>query len=278
MSENLSITTSLADIFQLPEPIDKYYLHFATGAWHAFTETPEIWIKNWNSNVNADKSKRSKKAFTRKYIISFVNYDSHEWLFGGIIRLLNDQGEEEPILTDLYGDLVGRLVVTFKKGRRSYFKLNHQRFKEIKVKQILDQPILSKQFSSYEDVHLTFNELKNIVDRQITQWKEKLSFVQGIYLIFDKESRKIYIGKADGSCGIWERWSCYAHSDGTGYNDKLVELIKTNGAEYASNFEFTLLEYAYLGQIKDKNYFNERESYWKKVFHSRIESVGLNAN
>ena len=137
MSENLSITTSLADIFQLPEPIDQYTLHFATGAWRAFTETPEIWIKNWNSNVNAG---RTKKAFTRKYIISFVNYDHNEWLFGGIIRLLNNQGEEEPILTDLYGDLVGRLVVTFQKGRTPYLQLNHQRFKEIKVKQILDQP------------------------------------------------------------------------------------------------------------------------------------------
>ncbi len=137
MSENLSITTSLADIFQLPEPIDQYTLHFATGAWRAFTETPEIWIKNWNSNVNAG---RTKKAFTRKYIISFVNYDHNEWLFGGIIRLLNNQGEEEPILTDLYADLVGRLVVTFQKGRTPYLQLNHQRFKEIKVKQILDQP------------------------------------------------------------------------------------------------------------------------------------------
>ena len=79
MSENLSITTSLADIFQLPEPIDQYNLHFATGAWHAFTETREKWIKNWNSNVNAG---RTKKAFTRKYIISFVNYNHND----GFIR------------------------------------------------------------------------------------------------------------------------------------------------------------------------------------------------
>lgn len=71
----------------------------------------------------------------------------------------------------------------------------------------------------------------------------------------------MYIGKADGTCGIWERWSCYANSFGTGYNDKLMELIKNNGPEYAYNFEFTLLEYAYKGQIKDKGYFDERESY-----------------
>lgn len=266
--------TSLADIFKIPEQdIEEYYLHFATGAFDIFVGHQDRWVKGWNANGN-----RGRKAFTRKYNIAFVNYGHNEWLFGGIICRLNEKGIEAPVLTDIYGGLIGRLVVRFKKGRSAYLKLTSKLFEEIKIKQILEQPVRSKQFTSYENVHLSFEELKNIVDKQITQWKEKLSFIQGIYLVFDKNSQKMYIGKADGSCGIWERWCCYAHSDGTGYNDKLVELIKKNSSEYAKNFEFTLLEYAYKGQIKDKDYFDKRESYWKEVFHSRAENLGLNAN
>lgn len=266
--------TSLADIFKITYgDIDKYYLHFATGAFDVFVGHQDRWIKSWNANGDRDR-----KAFTREYNIAFVNYGHNEWLFGGIIRRLNDNNIEEPVLTEMYRDLIGRLVVRFKKGRSAYLKLNSNLFNEIIVKQIFEQPVRAKQFTSYENVHLSFEELKNIVDKQVTQWKDKLSFIQGIYLIFDKKSQKMYIGKADGTCGIWERWSCYAHSEGTGYNDKLVELIKNNGAEYAQNFEFTLLEYAYKGQIRDKRYFDDRENYWKEVFHSRVEDLGLNAN
>ena len=145
-------------------------------------------------------------------------------------------------------------------------------------KQILDFPVRSIEFKNYESTHLKFEELQTIVKNNVQEWKEKLSFIQGIYLVFDTQSQKMYIGKADGSCGIWQRWSCYANSDGTGYNDKLTELIKNNGIEYAQNFEFTLLEYAFKGQIKNKNYFDTRESYWKEVFHTRVEDIGLNSN
>lgn len=266
--------TSLADIFKISaEDINKYYLHFATNAFDVFTGDRERWIKNWNANGN-----REKKAFTRKYNIAFVNYGHNEWLFGGIIRRLDDNGEENPVLDPMYEGLIGRLVVRFKKGRSAYLKLTPDRFKEIKIKQILEEPIVSKRFESYNNVHLSFNELKNIVDRQVSSWKDKLSFVQDIYLVFDKKTKKIYIGKADGCDGIWERWSCYARSDGTGYNDQLVELVKNNGPEYSQNFEFTLIEYVYKGQIRDKYYFGERESYWKEVLHSRSEILGLNSN
>lgn len=265
--------TSLSDIFRIEHDINKYYLHFATGAFDVFVGHQDRWVKGWNANGD-----RNRKAFTREYIISFVNYGHNEWLFGGIIRRVNEEGIEDPVLTDMYGDLIGRLIVKFKKGRSPYLKLTSKLFEEIKIKQILDSPIRSKQFTSYENVHLSFEELKNIVDKNITQWMEKLSFIQGIYLIFDNKSKKMYIGKADGSCGIWERWSCYANSNGTGYNDKLVELIKNNGIDYAQHFEFTLLEYAYKGQVKDKGYFDKRENYWKEVFHSRVEDLGLNAN
>lgn len=270
MSEEIS----LADIFKITESdIDNYNLHFATGALDTLLYRQDRWIKGWNSNEGRDTP-----AFKRKYIISFVNCGHNEWLFGGIIRRLNDKGNEDPVLMDMYSGLIGRLIVKLKKGRKPYRRLTTDLFTQIKVKQILDQPIRSKSFQSYESVHLNFEELKNIIDRQIVQWRDKLSSVQGIYLVFDTQSQKMYIGKADGSCGIWQRWSCYANSEGTGYNDKLVELIKNNGIEYALNFEFTLLEYAFIGQIKDKNYFDTRESYWKEVFHTRVEDIGLNAN
>lgn len=59
-----------------------------------------------------------------------------------------------------------------------------------------------------------------------------LSSVAGIYTILDRETGKLYVGKANayggiGKGGIWGRWESYAKT-GHGGNKQLIELLENN--------------------------------------------------
>ena len=53
------------------------------------------------------------------------------------------------------------------------------------------------------------------------------------------------------------------------------QLFKTEGAEYADHFQFSLLEVCDLNPLNDVTIF-KRESHWKTVFRTR--ELGLNSN
>ncbi len=264
---------SIVDFFPISkEAYDKYNVHLASNALKAFLFDRESWLKNWNSNQGHGDKKRI--AFKRDFIVSFVQLYTDEWLFGGVIRRLDENGRENPVFVEKFNPLIGRLIVKCRKGRTNYRKMENI-WSEITVKEILDIPMETLPFNGYENVHLSFDELKLIINQNVRLWREKLESIQGIYLIFDKKSQQMYIGKADGNEGIWQRWGCYVRSDGTGYNDRLTKLIRDNGADYAQNFEFSILEYYFKGE-KSKKFFDQRESHWKNIFHSRL--TGLNGN
>lgn len=97
-----------------------------------------------------------------------------------------------------------------------------------------------KQFNDYFDFILNFNELKEIVNKEYSDWRKMLSATKGIYLINDNKTWKLYVWSAYGDEGIWGRWSTYVLTNWHWNNKTLKELILHN-PEYGNNFQFSIL-------------------------------------
>jgi hypothetical protein len=83
----------------------------------------------------------------------------------------------------------------------------------------------------------------------------------------------VYVGSAYGGDGIWQRWTAYVKT-GHGGNKEIKALLKQKGANYAWNFQFSILEVTDLNANED--HAIKREAHWKKVLLSR--EFGYNKN
>ena len=124
------------------------------------------------------------------------------------------------------------------------------------------------EFASYDKVQIPYQELKILcIDSAANiDWVNALSAVNGIYLIKDNSTGKLYVGSAYGENRIFGRWSAYA-ANGDGGNVELKELD-------ANNFEFSILEIV-SGTVSADEVIR-REGRWKEKLGSR--EFGLNQN
>ena len=265
----------LLDILQIKrDELSKYKLHLAIGRknkkeplYELFKGTFEPW-QGW----------QSKKNFERDFILAVIYYGRDEWMFGGIykrkgVRWLEDHFEYDTELLDIGKDLIGRAIVNFHRpGRQSYLYLEKWG-EQLKVVEIQRKPYSVKEFPGYENVIIDFDLLKTIIEKEEPSWKTALSSVKGVYIITDKSNGKVYVGSAYGESSFWSRWASYT-KDGHGGNKELKRIIDKKGLEYASNFQFSILEIR--SSITDNEEIIRRESYWKDVLKS-IE-FGYNEN
>ena len=139
--------------------------------------------------------------------------------------------------TDLLKDYENRLTIDWGNSTRMW----HQ-------KGTTEKPIVSiqadekKVFSGFEDLILTYDELKEIILNPTVYeaWHTALSSFNAIYLIVDRESGKQYIGSAYGKDGLLGRWSCYVSSL-HGHNKRMKELICAYPERY-HHFQFSILQ------------------------------------
>ena len=125
----------------------------------------------------------------------------------------------EPL--DLLKEYEGRLIIDWGKSARMW----HQ-------KGTTEKPVVAiqadekKVFSGFENLILTYDELKEIVENPTVYeaWHTALSSVNAIYLIVDRETGKQYVGSAYGKAGLLGRWACYVDSL-HGNNKLMKELI-----------------------------------------------------
>ena len=99
-------------------------------------------------------------------------------------------------------DLSERLVIEWGAATVAWVQSKDKEVVEIKGKKSVDD------FQSFSLVDLDFQDLKNLIqypDTNLT-WLKALSSVNGVYLIKDKVSGKLYIGSAYGDKGIYGRW------------------------------------------------------------------------
>ena len=265
----------LLDILSIQEnDLPKYKLHLAINPKNKKEPLYELFkgtFKSW-------QEWQRKKNFERDYILSLIYYGRDEWIFGGIykrkdVKRVEDHFEYDTELLNFGKDLIGRLVIRFRRpGRQSYLNLEKW-IDKLEVMEILRKPYTVKEFPGYENVLIDFDLLKTIIAKEELSWKTALSSVKGVYIITDKSNGKIYVGSAYGESSFWSRWSLYARN-GHGGNKELKRIIREKGLKYASNFQFSILEVR--SNITDDEEIIKREAYWKNVLKSR--EFGYNEN
>ncbi len=170
---------------------------------------------------------------------------------------------------DLLKEYERKLVIDWGKSTRMW----HQ--KGTSEKPIVSiQPDEKKVFSGFEDLVLSYDELKEIICNPTVYeaWHSALSSVYAIYLIVDRENGKQYVGSAYGSGGLLSRWTCYVDTY-HGHNKVLQELV-CNYPERYHSFQFSILQV--LPKTLTADEVISIESRYKKKLLS-IE-FGMNAN
>lgn len=264
----------MCKLMQMDEDLHRLYLNDPRG-FHYY-------ISHWSNahKKSVDMLHDNPKA---DYVIFFIQDNlTSESRFVGVYRMCGIINEENPLEENVtaldlreihdFDNLKGRLVINWVgQATMQYWYKNgdtagepNQRF----VVKIND--IASKRFTTYEDIVLSYDELRGIINSEDEEWKNRLSLVNCIYGIVKKDDGNLYVGSTYSSGGIWNRWKEYAET-GHGGNDELQRLIKS--PDDARAFQWTILEVLPL-TISDKRAI-ERENFYKVKLCSRSQ---LNKN
>ncbi len=174
----------------------------------------------------------------------------------------NDSARYDLKRNNILDDLSERLVIEWGAATVAWVQSKDKEVVEIKGKKSIGD------FQSFSLVDLDFRDLQNLIqfpDTNLT-WVKALSSVNGVYLIKDKVSGKLYVGSAYGEQGIYGRWSAYAQN-GHGGNLELRDLDPTN-------FQFSILEIVPATTTADG--VIDCENRWKEKLGTR--QFGLNKN
>ncbi len=232
--------------------------------------------------------RQNQKSFSRKYVITLIRLpEPDKWLFAGVYTVNGDPGEKNYeydgeffhhyslVEDESCTEMKGKLTVSFKRGTklRNSYLYGETLLKQMFLHEVRAERLTIADFPGFKFINLSRKELEMIVCHKVASWQAALSCVSGVYLISDTASGKLYVGKASGKGGLWQRWSDYV-AKFHGGNAELEKLIKENGVEYVSNFRYSVLEIADTHTSEEE--LCQRDSHWKNILLSR--SHGLNAN
>ena len=245
---------------QPPSPLEAYY---------------DGKFQEWQENQN-------RKNFPCSHVLSLIQLGGDRWLFAGVFSVHGVVPVQEGnakwyrySTTEVPGleHLVGHAVVDFsKKFRQSYLK-GPSYIDRLLVGEIRRTRQTIADFPGYRGVCISIRLLRTILRQDIPSWRTALSNVAGVYLVTDSQTGKHYVGSAYGDAGLWQRWCAYANC-GHGGNKELMDLLAEKGADYAENFQFTILEVIDLNASLEN--VRSREAHWKDVLLTR--QFGYNSN
>lgn len=218
----------------------------------------------------------------RKYTIHFIRYkkNTNFWLYIGIFEQVGEYTSDNITRYKLKkvnenDELEGRLVFTLNRKNGSQnvrFKLEKS-LEQFTLHSILDRKLDNLEFTSYNNVNLTFLQLEGIIKSENPSWSSALSHLNAIYLQIDTKTGKFYVGSAYGEEKLWKRWKDYVYTFHGG-NKLLKELIEEDSAYIRQNFKYSILEV--LPPNIEKNAVIDRENYWKELLLTR--KFGYNDN
>lgn len=231
------------------------------------------WKKSANSNISFRK-------IDTRYCLQFIRLDKDlkfsEWLFLGAFEnfgvISHRDGHETYDLRPLerFSEFKDRLIAFYKKRQGpKQAKIAMTSLKAMSVVKILEKPYIKidRKFDGYNNVTLSFRELKRIIDANVDNWRELLSNVNCVYVITDNSNGKLYVGSTYGYNGIWQRWSTYGLTNGSGHDKELDELLLNNPDYALRNFQFTILE-CFFNVEGNKEHILDRERYWTKALQT----------
>lgn len=173
--------------------------------------------------------------------------------------------------SDLLSSLRQRLVIEWSRDAINWVKTG-SRAATFPVVEIADPGVVP--FPGFDRVRISYAELQAVVqDSRYAAWRTALGSVQGIYVIADSLSGKLYIGKADGGDRILGRWSAYAR-DGHGGNVALKELMAADSTR-AAHFAYSLLRV--FGPTATASEIDDAERHYKQALLTKVP-FGLNGN
>ena len=272
------------------EDYTKYKIHFATGG----NDNKDALRLFYSDGFEKDQELQSKRNFERQFVISLIFYDVDIWLFAGVFEVI-EKGVFVPSSTwphfkytlnkmPIQTDLIGRALVRYvKKYRQSYVYLENQTVlqgvilpvSDMEICEIRRERITVKDFPGFDWVNISYDILKKVVSENIPSWKNALSKVKGVYLIVDSATGKQYVGSANGTDALWQRWSDYAKT-GHGKDVELIKVLETNGEDYKKNFNYSVLEICNLNT--SDAYIIGREQHWKESLMTSTRQFGFNRN
>lgn len=216
----------------------------------------------------------SSKSFRVGQIaVGFIRIDVDKWLLFDISTITKDLekyngvGYEYETL-EKYKKYFGRLIIKYKNKSQNMVRNACSVIDECEVYEIINDTFEDDEFPGYENVNLSWHELKKVVGKK--DWKTALENQKGIYLITDVESGKRYVGSAYGEnmlLGRWTNYLAFGHGGNKDFKQLDFEYIK-------SNFRYSILE-IYKSTTDDKIIIS-REHYWMGILMTRDKKFGYN--
>ena len=214
--------------------------------------------------------------------ICFLRISTDTWLLTTIKRIIceldvgidGDVGYEAEEI-ECYKKYFGRVLVKYHNTNKGMGRTFESVMNDLEVLEVLNDKFTGNDFPGYENVRLTYSQLKTIIERKLPGWIAALQNQKAVYLITDIQTGKLYVGSATAQYGmLLQRWSNYVHN-GHGGNEGLKEIVKNCGFDYIKeNFQYSILE-NYNARMDD-DYILKREAWWKDTLKSR--EFGLNKN
>ncbi|MEA0681701.1 GIY-YIG nuclease family protein [Xanthomonas campestris] len=221
--------------------------------------------------------------FNRPLVVSLIQDGATtRWMFAGLFHQVGFTLHDDKPKGGYYYDLrriastesiEGRLFCSSVYKHRQTYLTGEYLVGDLTVIELLPEKISLGRFPGYKLVNITKQDLNLLIKHNTESWKTALSNVKGIYLITDTETGKLYVGKADGESGIWQRWSNYANT-GHGHNKALMQELGLKATERQDDLRFSLLEIMDLQSAPGE--IDRRESHWKNILLSR--QYGYNRN
>lgn len=184
---------------------------------------------------------------------------------------INYEGEELVKYKPYYGRVIVKYHKTSQQQCRKYEGINN----ELEVQQILPAIFDGDDFPGYDEVRVSYSQLKLVVKSGKRDWIAALKNQKAVYLITDKNNGKLYVGSATSDNGmLLQRWENYINN-GHGGNNELKKVAEEKGFDYIKdNFQYSILE-NYNAKVDD-HVILERESWWKEALQSKC--FGYNNN
>lgn len=174
-----------------------------------------------------------------------------------------------------YEKYFGRVIVKFHNKHEQLVRWLNNLKSDLEVSQILPDTFRDDSFPGYDNVKLSYSDLKRIVKNSYNDWIAALSNQKAVYLITDTNTGKLYVGSATSKNEmLLKRWKDYLET-GHGGNKELIKLVEAEGIEYIEkHFQYSILE-NYNAKVED-DFVRGRESWWKEVLKSNV--FGYNDN
>lgn len=152
-----------------------------------------------------DPNKRNSfRCIYTKYCLQFIRLGNEkrneDWLFLGAFEkhdptIKSESGDERYDLKKIprFENFAERLVIRYKKHQGDkQAKLKISMIESLEVLEILPQIYIKryKPFPEYKNFKIEFRELAEIINNNVTNWREPLSKIQCIYAITDKKEKK----------------------------------------------------------------------------------------